>query len=375
MMEKWGDWVNSTESRFGSMTKENLLKAIQDCDSLSQLFALVENQNIQLQMHTCAEASGLTPRVLVQKRIEEKTDLPFLRLKAEVSTAVERASKIGLHSQPSAEVISQKGKELPYLILPKPKSLSAQSQSLINRLDRCNAVGEVFEFVKQHNIAVQMHAQTGASNIQKNVLKTKVNVGSVAPVAKLKNEIRKAIEQNDTPYKPPILSPDEVAESVDRLESVSEVLDFAREQEIKLPIFSDSVHPPINSETEDSSAKATSTPFEKLKDVVKSVVKNEELQAQKTRIEAENLKAHLEETERKRRLLLSELDKCTTLGQVIDFIKDKNIKIEMFSKPDISYLYHQANTPKDLLNKEYTPFGKLKTIVQKEIENMYKNRD
>ena len=74
-------------SGYSKKTKAQLLKAIDECTSLSQLFALIQLEGITLQMHSQPGASNLTPRILTQKEIEER-DTPFERLKAEVRKAV-----------------------------------------------------------------------------------------------------------------------------------------------------------------------------------------------------------------------------------------------------------------------------------------------
>jgi hypothetical protein len=66
-----------------------LLKAIDECRSLSQLFALIQHENISLQMHSQSGASNLTPRKLGSNEIISKKDTPFERLKTQVRKAVE----------------------------------------------------------------------------------------------------------------------------------------------------------------------------------------------------------------------------------------------------------------------------------------------
>ena len=47
--------------------KKALIKAIDDCVSLSQLFALIQHENITLQMHSQPGASNLVPKTLSPK--------------------------------------------------------------------------------------------------------------------------------------------------------------------------------------------------------------------------------------------------------------------------------------------------------------------
>lgn len=69
---------------------QQLLKAIENCSSLSQLFALIQHENISLQMHSQSGASNIKAKKLSPKEIIEKKDSPFERLKGEVLKAVEQ---------------------------------------------------------------------------------------------------------------------------------------------------------------------------------------------------------------------------------------------------------------------------------------------
>ena len=65
-----------------------LLRAIDDCTSLSQLFALIQHEQIEIQMRAQSGASNLQPRKLTAKEIIANNDLPLDRLKAEVKRSV-----------------------------------------------------------------------------------------------------------------------------------------------------------------------------------------------------------------------------------------------------------------------------------------------
>ncbi len=80
---------NASVSGYSKKTKSQLLKAIDECQSLSQLFALIQHEEIVIQMHTQSGASNLTPKKLGPKEIIDKKDTPFERLKAEVRKSVE----------------------------------------------------------------------------------------------------------------------------------------------------------------------------------------------------------------------------------------------------------------------------------------------
>lgn len=69
-------------------TTKQLIKAIEECKSLSQLFALIQHENISIQMTGQVGASNLTPKTLSPKEITNKKDEPFERLKSQVKKAV-----------------------------------------------------------------------------------------------------------------------------------------------------------------------------------------------------------------------------------------------------------------------------------------------
>lgn len=51
-------------SGYKKKTKLELLKAIDDCKSIDQLFALVQHENINMRMHTLPGASNIPPKKL-----------------------------------------------------------------------------------------------------------------------------------------------------------------------------------------------------------------------------------------------------------------------------------------------------------------------
>lgn len=75
-------------SGYKKKTKEQLIKDIDACKSLSQLFALIQHEGIVLQMHSQSGASNLVRRQLSSKEIINKKDTPFERLRAEVKKSV-----------------------------------------------------------------------------------------------------------------------------------------------------------------------------------------------------------------------------------------------------------------------------------------------
>ena len=79
---------SETVRGYRKKSKAELLKAIDGCTSLSQLFALIQLEGIVIQMHSQSGASNLTPKTLGPGEIISKKDTPFERLKAEVRKAV-----------------------------------------------------------------------------------------------------------------------------------------------------------------------------------------------------------------------------------------------------------------------------------------------
>ena len=79
---------SATVRGYRKKSKAELLKAIDGCTSLSQLFALIQLEGIVIQMHSQSGASNLTPKTLGPGEIISKKDTPLERLKAEVRKAV-----------------------------------------------------------------------------------------------------------------------------------------------------------------------------------------------------------------------------------------------------------------------------------------------
>ena len=69
-------------------TTEELVKAIDECTSLSQLFALIQHEHITIQMLTRPCASNLAPKILSPKEITGNRDTPFERLQRQVRESV-----------------------------------------------------------------------------------------------------------------------------------------------------------------------------------------------------------------------------------------------------------------------------------------------
>lgn len=78
-------------SGYRRKTKEQLLKEIDACKSLSQLFALIQHEGIVMRMYSQPGASNLMPKKLYPKEIiDNKEDTPFERMRIKVKKAVEQ---------------------------------------------------------------------------------------------------------------------------------------------------------------------------------------------------------------------------------------------------------------------------------------------
>ena len=149
-----------------------LLRAIDDCTSLSQLFALIQHEHIEIQMHAQSGASNLQPKKLSPQDIIARKDLPLDRLKAEVKKAV----CVG------------------YV---PPLNVDEDSQ-IVRDIRATKTLSELFSLIQREGIVIPMHAQTGASNVAPKKLAPPRPVDSdESPFERFKAEvIRSLSEQN-----------------------------------------------------------------------------------------------------------------------------------------------------------------------------------
>lgn len=145
-----------------------LLKAIDDCTSINQLFALIQHEQIEIQMHAQSGASNLTPKTLTTKDIIGNRELPLDRLKAEVKKAVCGA----------------------YV----PAKVSEADSELIQAIRDTKTLSELFALIQREHITLPMHAQQGASNIAPKTLEPRVVVDTgESPFDRFKAEVVKAL--------------------------------------------------------------------------------------------------------------------------------------------------------------------------------------
>ncbi len=77
----------STNS-FSGKSKEDLLREIDSCSTIAQIFSLVKNENIDMRMQTLCSASNIPPKLLEYDSSASLED-PLIRLKKVVRLAVE----------------------------------------------------------------------------------------------------------------------------------------------------------------------------------------------------------------------------------------------------------------------------------------------
>lgn len=155
-------------SRYKKKDIPELLRAIDECTSLSQLFALIQHEHIEIQMHAQSGASNLQPRKLSAKEIIGNKNIPLDRLKTEVKKAV------CLNYMP-------------------PKSTGSDN-ALIRSIRDTKTLSELFSLIQREHIVIQMHAQAGASNLTPKQLEPKVQVDTgESPFDRFKAEVIKSL--------------------------------------------------------------------------------------------------------------------------------------------------------------------------------------
>lgn len=68
------------------LSKEELLRAVTEVKSISELFALVQKENIDIRMHSFKSASSLPPKLF---NLEDTETSPLDKLKFAVKSAIE----------------------------------------------------------------------------------------------------------------------------------------------------------------------------------------------------------------------------------------------------------------------------------------------
>ena len=148
-----------------------LLRAIDECTSLSQLFALIQHEQIEIQMHSQSGASNLQPKKLSTKDIIGRNDLPLDRLKSEVKRAVCTS----------------------YV----PPRREGEDSALIREIRATKTLSELFALIQREKIVLPMHAQSGASNLEpKKLAPPKPVESEQSPFDRFKAEVIRSLIEN-----------------------------------------------------------------------------------------------------------------------------------------------------------------------------------
>ena len=143
------------------MGVRELLRAIDNAETISDLFKLVKEQNINMRMHTLPGASNIKP-----KRLEIRSFPPgtsYLdKLKAAVRLTVENT------------------------IMSKDE--------LIEAVDKAESISDLFTLVKEQDIDMRMHTLPGASNIKPKRLEIRSFAPGTSYLDKLKSAVKLTIE-------------------------------------------------------------------------------------------------------------------------------------------------------------------------------------
>ena len=140
-------------------TKSELLKAIEECKSISQLCALVQHEGITIQMQCLSGASNIPKKNLPIGELAVKSSLDNLKERVKM------------------EVLGHK----------KNKS------ELLEAVEECESISQLCALVRHEGITIQMQCLPGASNIPKKNLPTGEMVVN-SPLDNLKDRVRNAVE-------------------------------------------------------------------------------------------------------------------------------------------------------------------------------------
>ncbi|HCA04581.1 MAG TPA: hypothetical protein DEO32_01645 [Ruminococcaceae bacterium] len=163
---------------YRNKSQAELVKAIEQTKTLSQLFALIQKEHIQVQMHAQSGASNLKPKKLSRPVPVTETDNPFQRFKEEVIKSV-----TGVTEAPKKGYIG------------KPKD------ELLKAVDECTSLSQLFALIQHEDITIYMHANTDASSLNPRKL-IKLTANDIiskkdTPFERLKTEVRKAVSERD----------------------------------------------------------------------------------------------------------------------------------------------------------------------------------
>lgn len=141
-------------------TKSELLKAVDECKSISQLCALVQHEGLTLYMQCLPGASNIPKKNLLTGEMMMNSSLD--NLKERIKT----------------EVLGYKKKT---------------KSELLEAVEECESISQLCALVQVEGITIQMQCLPGASNIPKKKLPTGELVAK-SPLDTLKERVRNAVE-------------------------------------------------------------------------------------------------------------------------------------------------------------------------------------
>ena len=137
----------------------NLLKAIDDCRSIAELFAIVRSEGIVIQMRSQSAASNIQYTPLPKN----PGILPLDALKKQVREAV-------------IDAYNKRTKE-----------------QLIHAVETCPTIDKLFELVKNERIVIRMKSFSSASNLPQGKPSQTELMPSKSPLDRLKEQVVEAI--------------------------------------------------------------------------------------------------------------------------------------------------------------------------------------
>lgn len=137
-----------------------LLRIIEECKSINQLFALVQHEGIVIQMKPSENAASNIPFTPLKNGPDI---LPLEKLKRQVKDAVLQRAKV--HSK----------------------------EQLIRAVETCPSIDKLFELVKNEHIVIQMKSQQSASCLPAKVFSEADFNPEYSPLDKLKDQVKAAI--------------------------------------------------------------------------------------------------------------------------------------------------------------------------------------
>ncbi len=141
-------------------TKSELLKAVDECKSISQLCALVQHEGITIRMQCLPGASNIPKKQLLTGEMLVNSSLDNLK------------------DRVRAEIFGYKNKT---------------KSELLEAVDECKSISQLCALVQVEGIKIQMQCLPGASNIPKKQLPTGELVVK-SPLDNLKDRVRNAVE-------------------------------------------------------------------------------------------------------------------------------------------------------------------------------------